>query len=125
MKLTVRIDGPYSLQSDFIELDGGAVLVGRAAGAKLKLRDPHLSNEHVLLYPDTAGGLRARDLRSTNGTFLGGKQIVDAAVRVGDTLELGSTLLTVVGFTPEAQESAPSLDGLYDMEDPAPAARRS
>ena len=62
--------------------DSGAVLrlppgrhrVGRAAEAGIRIEDPGLSRVHAELEVG-AGGVRVRDLRSTNGTWLEGVRI--------------------------------------------------
>ena len=62
--------------------DSGAVLrlppgrhrVGRAAEASIRIEDPGLSRVHAELEV-SAGGVRVRDLRSTNGTWLEGVRV--------------------------------------------------
>ena len=62
--------------------DSGAVLrlppgrhrVGRAAEASIRIEDPGLSRVHAELEVG-AGGVRVRDLRSTNGTWLEGVRV--------------------------------------------------
>src|SRR5690625_3221868 len=50
-----------------LPLAGGAVVVGRGAGADLVLTDPQLSREHLQVR-DRGGRVRLRDLGSVNGT---------------------------------------------------------
>ncbi len=74
-------------------LDGSRpprVLVGTSPACEVKLNDPLVSRRHLAL---ELGGplLRVQDQGSTNGTFLGSTQIVEALLRGGETLVLGDT----------------------------------
>jgi len=92
---TVRVtvlDGP----------DKGAVFEGaqeeiRVGGDDdndLVIRDPSVSRKHVTLSLER-GGIRVRDLGSTNGTFMGDLRVNDAVIRGTRELLLGTTLVRV------------------------------
>ncbi len=92
---TVRVtvlDGP----------DKGAVFEGaqeeiRLGGADdndLVIRDPSVSRRHVSLGLE-AGGIRVRDLGSTNGTFMGELRVHDVVITGIRELSLGTTKIRV------------------------------
>jgi uncharacterized membrane protein YhaH (DUF805 family) len=69
------------------------VVVGRASQADVAIADKYISKRHVSLYLDERGRVVARDLHSTNGTYLAGKKLepdVSYVLREGDRLILGS-----------------------------------
>lgn len=69
-----------------------AIHVGRASSNDLVLRDPDVSGHHAMLYRE-GDAVLVRDLGSTNGTFVNGVRIVDAApLAVGDRLRFGLSL---------------------------------
>lgn len=70
--------------------------VGRIEGNSLRLDDPSVSSHHaeILLIGDQ---LHVRDLGSTNGTFLNGEPIADAALNPGDEVRFGAVVCMVGG----------------------------
>jgi two-component system, NtrC family, response regulator HydG len=72
----------------------GMAYIGKSAVCELTLTDPKVSRRHVEV-EDTPLGLRLRDLRSTNGTFVDGTRVVEAFVQAGARVRLGDTLLEV------------------------------
>ena len=85
--------------------DGGLRL-GRSSSNDIHIPDEELSRNHCLFETVGADGLRLTDLASANGTYLNGKALGGdpASLKVGDLVEVGSTVIRVVG---EAAESAP------------------
>ena len=59
--------------------------VGRKAGLELTLPSDAVSKEHAEIYLD-GEGLRVRDLKSKNGTFVNRDRVADAAVHEGDII---------------------------------------
>ncbi len=81
-----RAGGTYPLAAE--------MTIGRAAGCQVAVPgDTYASNLHARVYQ--ADGLTfVEDLGSTNGTFVNGARITGAtAVRVGDRVQVGATLL--------------------------------
>jgi DNA-binding NtrC family response regulator len=78
-----------------VVIDGAAeVLVGQSPVCGLKLTDPTVSRRHLAL--EVVGAtLRARDLGSSNGTYAGDLQLVEAMLRGGESLLLGATRVRV------------------------------
>lgn len=91
-------------------LHGPAVTIGRAADNTVVLdHDGHVSSLHAALQA-YGQGWAIRDLGSTNGTTVGGERLVsERALRHGDTIRIGRTLLTFrrAGDTVIAPTTAP------------------
>ena len=70
------------------ELNGGWTTIGRADGNAFKIADSSISHWHceVRLQGDE---LLIRDLCSTNGTFIQGKKITEAVLKVGQIVRVG------------------------------------
>jgi DNA-binding NtrC family response regulator len=101
-KLTVPSETTIVVQSGRLESTVGGFaplqignepfIIGRAKASTLALSDPRVSLAHALLQA-TSKGIRLRDLRSRNGTFIGSARIngevyvtETSPVRVGDTV---------------------------------------
>jgi DNA-binding NtrC family response regulator len=82
--------------------------VGAAEANDLVLSDPLVSRYHAEVAV-TPGGLRVRDVGSTNGTFLGPARITEALVPPGTRLRLGDTTLVL-------QDGASALVELHEEE---------
>lgn len=73
----------------------GPVRIGKSASCELCLQDREVSRRHLSV--EVAGPkLRLTDLGSTNGTFVNGVAIVEALLAGGESVTLGSTMLSVV-----------------------------
>ncbi len=86
------IDGPD--RGAVVQAEGEQLTVGTATTSELVLRDPAVSRFHLELRR-ASGGLVVRDLRSTNGTWLGGVRLAEAVVPAGTELRLGDSVLRV------------------------------
>jgi pSer/pThr/pTyr-binding forkhead associated (FHA) protein len=72
------------------------VTVGRASGCQVALADPTVSQLHARIFR-REGKLYVEDLGSSNGTFVTRKKVAaPVAIRRGDRLSLGSTVLEVM-----------------------------
>ena len=119
------VSGPGAGQ--VFEVGDGAV-IGRDEGLDLG-GDPELSRRHARIASGPSGELLVEDLGSTNGTLVNGHRIsAPTPVRAGDRIELGGTVLEVVGdvagagaqatrAAPVPQQQAPRRPGTT----PAPA----
>jgi DNA-binding NtrC family response regulator len=80
------------------------------AGVDLVLSDPAVSRVHAVLvaYPgeDT---LWFQDLESSNGVFVNGRKVDGAAVRAGDVIRVGDSVLVVGRGSPAPAEAARDL----------------
>lgn len=83
-----------------------AYVIGRSVGSTIRLDDTEVSRRHAeISFRDNC--FRITDLTSANGTFLNGQQIADEALRTGDSLRLGSTILTFQNPESSASPNAP------------------
>lgn len=71
-------------------------VIGRAADCDISLSAAHLSRRHAQLQI-IDGALFVKDLGSANGTFLNGKQVMEARVRRGDELRFDALSFGVLG----------------------------
>jgi DNA-binding NtrC family response regulator len=83
----------------------GRVLVGQGPACAVHLDDRTVSRRHAALEL-VDGGLRVTDLGSTNGTYVEGVRVFDAALVGGETLRVGDTVLRVEAGEAQ-QEAAP------------------
>jgi DNA-directed RNA polymerase subunit RPC12/RpoP len=76
------------------DLNWGVTRLGRAPDNDIVIDHPSVSQHHAELELGTTG-MFARDLGSTNGTYLAGRMISQAAVPPGATLRFGEVQVTV------------------------------
>lgn len=87
------------------ELDGDVVSIGRDKSNAIQLHDTEISRRHAeFRRQGTSGSLV--DVGSSNGTFVNGHKVTDAALASGDHVQLGGTLML---FTAAGEESARDL----------------
>jgi DNA-binding NtrC family response regulator len=84
------VSGPAAGRS--LEVSTERALVGRAEGCDLVVPDPLVSAAHLELLP-TASGVVARDLGTTNGTFLGTVRVREVVLSDGTELALGGSVV--------------------------------
>jgi pSer/pThr/pTyr-binding forkhead associated (FHA) protein len=130
---------PLSAEREAAPADAGAILLvtaGSAAGRRLELADElvigrradgqgrlsddlELSRRHARVVRAAGGRLTIEDLGSANGTFVNGERVEKPrALRLGDSIKIGSTTLELV-----AAEAAPeSPAAAVVMPEPPPPA---
>jgi transcriptional regulator with GAF, ATPase, and Fis domain len=115
----VVVSGPDAGKS--LEARDGTVLVGSHADCQLQLTDGSVSRRHVSL--ELRGlRVRVRDLGSKNGTRYLGARVSSVDVPLGASLELGTTVLTLLPqLRPGALSDKQQLGHLLGR---APATRR-
>jgi pSer/pThr/pTyr-binding forkhead associated (FHA) protein len=86
----IEVEGPS--ETLLIGLDRGITHVGRGLVADLRLDDASVSRRHAILVNRDAGA-RVLDDRSSNGTFVNGRRILQAELEDGDVLRLGRVVL--------------------------------
>ncbi|HEX2233462.1 MAG TPA: MMPL family transporter [Thermoleophilaceae bacterium] len=95
------------------ELAPGGLLIGREAEGEGRLEgDRELSRRHARIYEE-GGRVLVQDLGSTNGTFVNNRRIGGpTALEPRDSIEVGTTTLTVDGLEPSADDEsmAPGLE---------------
>src|SRR5690349_11388622 len=102
---TVTVSGPVEKRAEIGPSD--VCIIGRDASCKLVLDDDEVSAVHLEL-SSTERGLRARDLGSRNGTFIGDARIGEAYVTRPTTFRVGRSL---VEYTPTRPTSASKREG--------------
>ena len=75
-----------------IRLGEGVTHIGRGLSADVHLDEASVSRRHAMLV-QRPGGSRLLDDRSSNGTFVNGRRIVQADLQDGDVLVLGRVVL--------------------------------
>ena len=69
------------------------VVIGRSVGSRVRLDDSEVSRQHVRISHNGSDFI-VIDLNSANGTQLNGQTVTEKRLRNGDSLRLGTTLLT-------------------------------
>jgi pSer/pThr/pTyr-binding forkhead associated (FHA) protein len=86
------VEQPEGLRGREFLVSGDAT-IGRAPECAIVLSDDYISSRHARIFA-RGGRLWVEDLRSTNGTLLNGHRLRrPAALRTGDRLKVGDTLL--------------------------------
>lgn len=73
----------------------GTAVIGRLPECEVTLDDPAVSRRHARVTSTSDGGYTVEDLGSTNGVRLNGEPITRAALRDGDSLDLGGVRISV------------------------------
>jgi pSer/pThr/pTyr-binding forkhead associated (FHA) protein len=69
--------------------------IGRGVATDVLIEDPTVSRRHAIVVQDDEGA-RVLDDRSTNGTFLNGERVRDAALTDGDVISIGRVAVRYV-----------------------------
>ena len=88
------------------QLNPGRYRIGRAAEADIQLADSAVSSFHCEL-EITSDGVIVRDLGSSNGTFVNRQPIREARLQPGQSLQLGSSVMTLQSLPQTAGPAAP------------------
>ena len=93
-----------------IQVGSGGVRLGRSSSNDVQLPDEELSRNHCLFEQSGEEGIRVTDLASANGTFVNGEQLgADTReLAVGDTLEVGVSVISVVPEGGEVSSPTPA-----------------
>lgn len=86
----LEVQGPG--ESLLIPIGSGVMHIGRGLSADLHLDEQSVSRRHAMLV-ERPGGARVLDDRSSNGTFVNGRRIVQADLENGDVIVLGRVVL--------------------------------
>ena len=94
-------NGPLSGKR--FEVVEGGVRLGRSSSNDIHIPDEELSRNHCLFETD-GDGIRVTDLASANGTIVNGKPLGNdpLPLKAGDMIEVGATVLRIVGDQPAA-----------------------
>ncbi len=98
-------------------LPTGRVIIGRSPDNEIYIKSKFVSRHHAQLVSDDTGCV-VEDLNSTNGVFLGEKQIKKYRLRDGDKISLGIHELAYYDLRLAPQQSeGPVEDQIQDSED--------
>ena len=86
----LEVQGPG--ETLLVRLERDVTRIGRGLAADLRLDENSVSRRHAVLVHD-ASGARVLDDRSSNGTFVNGRSVEQAALAHGDALMLGRVVL--------------------------------
>ncbi len=75
------------------EVPGSDVTIGRDSTNQIHLHDTEVSRQHARLEHMDNGGMRFRDLGSSNGSFINSRKVVEQQMHSGDRIQLGRTLM--------------------------------
>lgn len=91
----LKLIEPKELAGRMFDLDQ-EITIGRAPGCKVLVEDTYVSQLHARVFRRDTQVL-LEDLGSTNGTFCNGKKVTGpVAVRKGDKIQVGRTVLEAV-----------------------------
>ena len=109
----------------FVVKDGGLRL-GRSSSNDVHIPDEQLSRNHCLFEAVGETGVRVTDLASANGTYLNGRPLGGdpADLSVGDLVEVGETVIRVVGEADAPAAGTVDLGLGADKKHAAPSSRR-
>ncbi|HKP47705.1 MAG TPA: protein kinase, partial [Pyrinomonadaceae bacterium] len=105
--------GPYK-DRVFCFTQPDTFLIGRTADSHLYLPEDRFFSRHHCLLEISPPRCFLRDLGSTNGTFVNGKKVTEAALQSGDQIQGGETILQVEVLAAEStnhkqQDAAPAV----------------
>jgi hypothetical protein len=97
---------PGSPEAWTIELKPGSNSFGRSNANDFQLNDPSVSGCHCQIVVDDAN-IRIKDLGSTNGTYVNQAPVQEAALRIGQTIHLGSVEVILCAEAPKGEACHP------------------
>jgi pSer/pThr/pTyr-binding forkhead associated (FHA) protein len=97
--------------------DGQELVVGRSSEVDIILVEEMVSRRHARIYCHERGIL-VEDFGSTNGTFVNGEKISQAALKIGDRILIGTSILKIV-----LSEGAPASSRITATEATVPRAQ--
>jgi diguanylate cyclase (GGDEF)-like protein len=84
---------------------GDSLLIGRNSSCGLRLNDPGISREHCRITCSKSGQYAIEDLKSTNGTFLDGKEFQHASLWPGQRIQVGPDVVLRFAFALQDEEA--------------------
>ena len=101
-------NGPMAGKRFAVPKDG--LRLGRSSSNDIHIPDEELSRNHCLFEAIGEDGIRLTDLASANGTVVNGRSLGSdsADLRPGDLIEVGATVLKVLGEKPKLHLARPA-----------------
>jgi len=75
--------------------------IGRCNSCAFRIADMSASRIHCVAWLDSSGP-RIKDVSSTNGTFVNGEHVGAALLAIGDSVQIGDTVLIVTAASGKA-----------------------
>lgn len=88
MRVLVAKSGPLEGNSFPI---GVRTVIGRDSDCDIQVIDRGISRKHACVIVQDDGSVLVRDLRSQNGTMVGGERVVEAVLALGDEIGIGDS----------------------------------
>jgi type II secretory pathway predicted ATPase ExeA len=114
-RIEVRADGEVIEELTF---PPGRIIVGRSPDNEIYIKSKFVSRHHAQLISDTDGCV-IEDLNSTNGVFLGEKQIKKYSLRDGDIVSLGVHELVYHRLHNEDEDLEDQIEDVVEDDDKA------
>jgi len=121
MEITLVMFKPDGQRRDFT-LTGSKMVIGRGEECDLRVPVLSVSRIHCELAVSEDGELTARDLASSNGTYVNNNRVDEAVLKAGDHLTIGPSVFTVQvdgkpeHITPVKDEDLPDGEEVVDLE---------
>jgi two-component system cell cycle response regulator len=85
-------------------IDTDETTIGRGREVTVRVEDVGISRAHSRIVRAMDGKFYVEDLGSTNGTFVGGRRVERAELRVGDRIQIGPNVVVRFAILDEAEE---------------------
>lgn len=117
MKITLRVFLNNGESEQVLSLDSSYVLIGRE-NAAVQVADPRCSLQHAMLFEGPDGLLWLKDLRSTNGTWVGNERISEARLELGASIRIGKARVEVLTFESDRDGTETTITAIHTVEAP-------
>jgi two-component system cell cycle response regulator len=85
-------------------IDTAETIIGRGRDVAVRIEDVGISRAHSRIVRTMDGKFVIEDLRSTNGTFVGGRRVERSEIHANDRLQIGPNVVLRFGLIDEAEE---------------------
>ena len=116
LSFSISVDGQDAGTQEF---EQEMVTIGKGGAAVLQITDEGLADLHAAVQIGDDGGVTLLDLGSETGTLLNGESVNNNAVKDGDELRLGKTIIKLGIAYPEPEEDTDDGPGPLAAEDRA------
>ena len=107
------ISGKYQ-GGEFPVRPGREIVIGRSSDLDMVLVEDMVSRRHARI-DTTSGRIIIQDLGSTNGTFVNGEKVREMALKEGDRILIGTSIIKMVSVDP-ASQALSDLDAKQRLE---------
>jgi general secretion pathway protein A len=111
-QIEVRTDGELVSMQSF---PYGRIIIGRSPDNEVYVKGKFVSRHHAQLVSDETGCV-IEDLNSTNGVFIGEKQVKRHRLQDGDVISLGTHEIVYTDLRPRESANEATIPGGMDIE---------